>query len=176
MGFAKDRHYIFAIRALLGLFDCWQSMVGLSNALTGLLGFVSFMTAVTIGALLPDSPATAKCQLLNIPLGVLSIIFYLTTGYVAKRSKQTYLTMAAFTIPNIVGTVVIITVPPTLKTRAGLLIAFYIMQFFVALNPLIFSLLARNVAGQTKRTVAYGAYIFRWPPDSGITDCDFYTR
>lgn len=42
--------------------------------------------------------------------------------------------MIGFTIPNIIGTIVLITVKPTPKTQGGLVVAFYAMQVFQAVS------------------------------------------
>jgi hypothetical protein len=49
--------------------------------------------------------------------------------------------MILFTIPNIAGTITLITVAPTASTRGGLIVAFYFMQFFQAVR----SCLALNI-------------------------------
>lgn len=45
--------------------------------------------------------------------------------------------MILFTIPNIAGTITLITVAPTASTRGGLIVAFYFMQFFQAVRSLL---------------------------------------
>lgn len=46
--------------------------------------------------------------------------------------------MIAFTVINMAGTIVLITVTPGDSTRVGLFIAFNLMQAFAAVNPAIF--------------------------------------
>lgn len=70
--------------------------------------------------------------------------------------------MVAFTIPNIIGTIVLIAVEPTSKTRGGLICAFYLMQIFQACNPAIFLMLSRNSAGHTKRSITYAVTYIGW--------------
>lgn len=60
-----------------------------------------------------------------------------------------------YVIVNIIGTVVLITVAPNSTTRPGLIVAFYAMQCFQACSPSLFSLLSRNSAGQTKKSISY---------------------
>lgn len=69
--------------------------------------------------------------------------------------------MVAFTIPNIVGTVVLLTVAPGPKTKGGLVAAYYCMMVFGTCYPAIILLLSRNVAGQTKKSVVY-AVMCKW--------------
>lgn len=44
-------------------------------------------------------------------------------------------------------------IAPNESNSAGLLIAFYCTQFILAEGNMIFSLIARNIAGQTKKGV-----------------------
>lgn len=71
------------------------------------------------------------------------------------RWSQTLYTIMAFTVINIAGTVVLITVPANTTTRGGLIVAFYLMQAFQACNPATFLMLSRNSAGQTKKSITY---------------------
>jgi hypothetical protein len=54
--------------------------------------------------------------------------------YVLTRTRQALLCMIGFTIPNIAGMIVLLTVAPTTSTRGGLIVAFYAMQFFQAVR------------------------------------------
>lgn len=51
-----------------------------------------------------------------------------------KKTNETCLCMVGFTIPNIAGTIVLLTVEQSNKTKGGLVAAFYIMQLFGAVN------------------------------------------
>jgi hypothetical protein len=42
--------------------------------------------------------------------------------------------MCAFTVPNIVGTIVLATVAPSSRTQGGLIVAFYCMQVFQSVS------------------------------------------
>jgi hypothetical protein len=64
--------------------------------------------------------------------------------------------------PPIIGTAVIYSIPPTHHTRVGLLIAFYCTQFYLAEGNLIFSLISRNVAGQTKKSTTLAMTFVAW--------------
>jgi hypothetical protein len=72
-------------------------------------------------------------------------------------------------IPNLVGTIALITVAPSPSTKGGLLVAFYIMQCCQAQNPIIFSLLSRNVAGQTKKVAGYSMAFLGWAGGNAIS-------
>lgn len=64
--------------------------------------------------------------------------------------------------PPIIGTAVVYHVEPTASTRVGLLIAFYCMQFYLAEGNMIFSLISRNIAGQTKKSTALAMTFIAW--------------
>lgn len=55
------------------------------------------------------------------------------------------------TVPALAGTVALMSVPVTKKNAPGMLIAFYALQFFLATGNLMWSIVTRNVAGQTKK-------------------------
>ncbi|KZL65064.1 allantoate permease [Colletotrichum tofieldiae] len=65
-------------------------------------------------------------------------------------------------IPAIIGTAVIYSIPPSATNRIGLLIAFYCTQFYLAEGNLIFSLISRNVAGQTKKSTTLAMTFIGW--------------
>jgi hypothetical protein len=69
---------------------------------------------------------------------------------------------ADFSRPAIIGTAVIYSIPPTHHTRVGLLIAFYFTQFYLAEGNLIFALISRNVAGQTKKSTTLAITFVAW--------------
>lgn len=64
--------------------------------------------------------------------------------------------------PAIAGTAVIYCIAPTTATRIGLLIAFYCTQFILAEGNLLFSLISRNVAGQTKKSTVLAITFIAW--------------
>jgi hypothetical protein len=64
--------------------------------------------------------------------------------------------------PPIIGTAVIYSIPPNGHNAVGLLIAFYCTQFFLAQGNLVFSLISRNVAGQTKKSTALAFSFIFW--------------
>ncbi|KAH1657886.1 hypothetical protein KXX15_003886 [Aspergillus fumigatus] len=105
---------------------------------------------------------TLQTQLLNIAQGGVTIAVMVGGASLATWTKQTILTMHLWTIPAIIGTAIIFTIPPTPKTRAGLLIAFYCTQFILAEGNLLFSLISRNVAGQTKKSTVLAVTFIAW--------------
>ncbi|KAK1926885.1 major facilitator superfamily domain-containing protein [Papiliotrema laurentii] len=107
-------------------------------------------------------------QLLSIPLGVMAILTYLLMAWLVTKTRQALLCMVAFCIPNIAGTITLLIVAPTPSTRGGLIVAFYAMQFFQACNPSIFLMLARNSAGQTKKSITYAVTYIGWAGGNAI--------
>ncbi|KAH3537308.1 hypothetical protein KXV64_008507 [Aspergillus fumigatus] len=105
---------------------------------------------------------TLQTQLLNIAQGGVTIAVMVGGASLATWTKQTILTMHLWTIPAIIGTAIIFTIPPTPKTCAGLLIAFYCTQFILAEGNLLFSLISRNVAGQTKKSTVLAVTFIAW--------------
>lgn len=64
--------------------------------------------------------------------------------------------------PAILGTAIIYSIPPNHSNRVGLLIAFYCTQFYLAEGNLIFSLISRNIAGQTKKSTTLAITFLAW--------------
>lgn len=76
-------------------------------------------------------------------------------SFIITKWNQTLFAMIGFTVVNMIGTIVLIVVPPSNSTRVGLFIAFNLMQAFAAVNPAIFLMLSRNSAGSTKKSFTY---------------------
>jgi hypothetical protein len=109
-------------------------------------------------------------QLVTIPQGVFIVLTQLLLvstprkeesdrqlAVLIPRTGQTILPILGFLVPNIACTIVMTTVVPTPKTKAGLLVAYYGLQFFQAVNPALLLMVQRNSAGQTKRSITYAA-------------------
>ncbi|PVH74047.1 MFS general substrate transporter [Cadophora sp. DSE1049] len=103
-----------------------------------------------------------QTQLLNIAQGAVTIIVMIGSATLAQTTKQTCLVMHAWTIPPIIGTAVIYSIPPTSSNRVGLLIAFYCTQFILAEGNLVFSLISRNIAGRTKKSISLSMTFIAW--------------
>jgi hypothetical protein len=67
-----------------------------------------------------------------------------------------------FVMLNVIGNIILITVPPNKSTRGGLIVAFYMMQALGATNPAAFLMLSRNSAGQTKKSITYAVTYIGW--------------
>ncbi|KFY59646.1 hypothetical protein V496_05600 [Pseudogymnoascus sp. VKM F-4515 (FW-2607)] len=103
-----------------------------------------------------------QTQLLNIAQGAVTILVMVGGATLGQTTGQTIWVMHAWTIPPIIGTAVIYSVTPTTETRVGLLIAFYCTQFYLAQGNLIFSLISRNIAGQTKKSTSLAMTFVAW--------------
>ncbi|KAK5947904.1 hypothetical protein OHC33_011061 [Knufia fluminis] len=104
-----------------------------------------------------------ETQLLAMVLGVVIILILLSSAFIVKRYGQNCITMAVYVIPSFVGTVVLMTVKNTdTATRAGLLISYYVVLTFWAAQTLSMSMISRNIAGQTKKTVVVAANFAAW--------------
>lgn len=104
-----------------------------------------------------------QTQLLAMVLGVFIIIVLLSSAWLVKKYKQNCLIMGLYVIPSFIGTIVLMTVKNTdTATRAGLLFSYYIVLTFWAAQTLSMSMISRNIAGQTKKTVIVAANFCAW--------------
>ncbi|KAJ1028417.1 hypothetical protein NDA16_001584 [Ustilago loliicola] len=103
-----------------------------------------------------------QTNLLGLAQGSFQILVLLAAAWVAKKWNQTILTACLFTLPNIISAVLFLTVPNTKEHAGGLLFAFYMTICIQAQATLSFSLLSRNVAGQTKRAVCTAMTFVGW--------------
>jgi hypothetical protein len=81
---------------------------------------------------------------------------------VVCMKEKRRLTTEDISSPPIIGTAIIYSITPTSETRIGLLIAFYCTQFYLAEGNLIFSLISRNIAGQTKKSTTLAMTFVAW--------------
>jgi hypothetical protein len=135
---------------------CCVLLITVGNLVIGGLGVFSNLIIREFGFTL------LQTQLLNIAQGALTIIIMLSSAYVSQKSGQTCLTMILWTIPAVVGTIVILVVTPAPSNAGGMLIAFYCTQFFLAQGNMIISLITRNIAGQTKKGITMTAVFIGW--------------
>ena len=70
---------------------------------------------------------------------------------------------------SFVGTICFLTVPTdTLAQKVGLLISFYLCMSFWAAQTLALSMVSRNIAGQTKKSVAIATSFVIWATGNAI--------
>ena len=65
-----------------------------------------------------------QTYLLNIAQGVVIMSFLFSGAYLSKRYNQKILLAIVYTLPNVIGTIVFLTVPTRPDTKVGLLISF----------------------------------------------------
>ncbi|KAL8404736.1 hypothetical protein RB594_009560 [Gaeumannomyces avenae] len=109
-----------------------------------------------------------ETQLLQSVSGIVQITVMLSAVYLDRRFKQTILVMMASIAPTIAGVVVLMAVPFEPSKRVGLLLSYYIMISFWACSGLALSLVTRNVAGQTKKSVVIASNFIWWAVGNSI--------
>ncbi|KAF2178726.1 MFS general substrate transporter [Zopfia rhizophila CBS 207.26] len=120
---------------------------------------------------------TLQTQLLAMVLGFYIILVLLGSVYVVKRFNQNIWTMLGFVIPSFVGTILLMTVPNTnFSTAVGLLICYYITLSFWSAQTLGLSMMSRNVAGQTKKTVVIANNFIWWSAGNAAGSQIFLAR
>ncbi|ORY88109.1 major facilitator superfamily domain-containing protein [Leucosporidium creatinivorum] len=102
------------------------------------------------------SPYTTS--LLNIPFGVLQVVVILSASYAATHWRLKAPVLMAFTVPVIVGTALLYTLPRTPQYKGPLMLGFYLLAFLFAANPVLLAWIAANTAGKSKKTSIYSAY------------------
>ncbi|RYO88592.1 hypothetical protein DL766_007235 [Monosporascus sp. MC13-8B] len=135
---------------------CYIMLTVTSSLVIGGLGVFSNLIIASFGF------TYLQTQLLNIAQGAVTIVVMVGSASLATLSNQTSWVMHASSIPAVIGTAVIYSVPPNGSNSAGLLIAFYCTQFYLAEGNLMFSLISRNVAGQTKKSTTLALNFLFW--------------
>ncbi|CZR65743.1 related to allantoate permease [Phialocephala subalpina] len=135
---------------------CYVMLQITSTLVIGGLGVFSNLIIASFGF------SVLETQLLNIAQGAVTIIVMIGGATLAQTTGQTILVMHAWTVLPIIGTAIIYSIPPDHHTRVGLLIAFYCTQFYLAEGNLVFSLISRNVAGQTKKSTTLAMTFVAW--------------
>ncbi|KAK1224660.1 hypothetical protein PQX77_012405 [Marasmius sp. AFHP31] len=96
-----------------------------------------------------------KTSLLNIPFGVLQMIFIMLSSYVASHWRIKSLVIAVLVLPVIVGLALLYVHEFPLGV---LLLGYYFLSFLFGMNPLMISWMTANTGGSTKRSVMMSAY------------------
>ncbi|KAF2220422.1 major facilitator superfamily domain-containing protein [Elsinoe ampelina] len=135
---------------------CIVTLIIVANLVIGGLGVFSNLIISQFGF------TYLQTQLLNIAQGALTVVVMVGAAWVSQRWGQTCFTMLLWTIPPVIGTIVILTVTPNKSNAGGLLIAFYCTQFFPAQGNMIISLISRNVGGQTKKSTCLTMTFVGW--------------
>ncbi|KAF3901969.1 Sialin [Orbilia brochopaga] len=90
--------------------------------------------------------------LLNMPSGIVSILATLISGVIVGKTSTRSLWIASLCIPGIIGGALMSFLPA--RQKAGNLIGVYLVNAITATLILIYSWVAANVAGHTKRIAA----------------------
>ncbi|KAK6534161.1 hypothetical protein TWF281_005496 [Arthrobotrys megalospora] len=90
--------------------------------------------------------------LLNMPSGIVSILSTVISGIIVGKTSTRSLWIAALCIPGIVGGALMSFLP--VRQKAGNLIGIYLVNAITATLILLYTWLAANVAGHTKRIAA----------------------
>ncbi|KAI0321867.1 MFS general substrate transporter [Amylostereum chailletii] len=139
------------------------TLISFTNALpTGGLGAFSNLILKAFGF------TQLQTYLLAIAQGAIIMSFLFSAAYLSKRYNQKLLFAFIYTLPNVAGTIVFLTVPTNNSTKVGLLIAFYCMQGFGAVATLNLSIMSGNVAGRTKQVVASSLVFIAWSAGNAI--------
>lgn len=110
-----------------------------------------------------------ETQLLAMVLGAVIIITLMSSAFLVQKYKQNCLVMGIYVVPSFIGTIVLMTVHNhDTATRAGLLISYYVVLTFWAAQTLSMSMITRNIAGQTKKTVVVAANFCAWCAGNSI--------
>ncbi|ELU38658.1 2-ketogluconate transporter, putative [Rhizoctonia solani AG-1 IA] len=103
-----------------------------------------------------------QTSLLSLVQGTVHILIVTFVAYIARRTQQTLYIMMAICVPMVATTSVLMTVPNGRSTRVGLLIAFYGTFWFNGVAVLLLSLITRNIAGQTKKSIVLTMSLIAW--------------
>ncbi|KAI0796497.1 MFS general substrate transporter [Abortiporus biennis] len=138
-------------------------LISFTNALpTGGLGAFSNIILTAFGF------TQLQTYLLAIAQGAIIMSFLFSGAYLSKRYNNKLLLAFIYTLPNIAGTIVFLTVPTTAHTKVGLLIAFYCTQGFGAVAVLNLALMSGNVAGRTKQVIASSLVFIAWAVGNAV--------
>ncbi|GFZ51567.1 LOW QUALITY PROTEIN: hypothetical protein JCM24511_09334 [Saitozyma sp. JCM 24511] len=92
--------------------------------------------------------------LLNIPFGFVQAAVCVVGCLLAARFGYKGLVIIAFMIPCVLGAGLLYGLGRTANYQGGLLFGYYCIGFLFGCNPLIFSWLAANTSGHTKKSLA----------------------
>ncbi|KAF7321975.1 hypothetical protein MKEN_00720000 [Mycena kentingensis (nom. inval.)] len=98
-----------------------------------------------------------KTILLQMPFGAVQILATLGAGYAAMHFKLKAPVLLALTIPPIAGAAALLKIDRSASnSKAALLASYYIVSFYPAISPLIYTWSSQNTSGHTKKTLTTG--------------------
>jgi sugar phosphate permease len=134
-----------------------QMIEALKDPQTWMLSLITISTSVSGGAISSFQATIIKgfgytsleTSLLSIPSGAVNIVCILSATYVAGRTNTRGLNIIALVIPAVIGGALMAFLPT--DNKAGKLIGIYMTNSISASLPLIYSWVAANVAGHSKK-------------------------
>ncbi|KAJ5641507.1 hypothetical protein N7490_005507 [Penicillium lividum] len=112
--------------------------------------------------------STWASQLLLMVTGAVTAITMISSAYLDRHFKQTIIIMMLSLIPCIIGTSILVGIPFSSSRKIGMLIAYFIFYSFFAVQSLGLSLMSRNVAGQTKKSIVIACNFVFWAGGNAI--------
>ncbi|KAJ5765637.1 hypothetical protein N7520_005196 [Penicillium odoratum] len=112
--------------------------------------------------------STWASQLLLMVTGAVTAITMISSAYLDRHFKQTIIIMILSLIPCIIGTSILVGIPFSSSRKIGMLIAYFIFYSFFAVQSLGLSLMSRNVAGQTKKSIVIACNFVFWAGGNAI--------
>ncbi|TDL29098.1 MFS transporter [Rickenella mellea] len=94
--------------------------------------------------------------LLQMPFGAVQVLATVGAGYAATRFKLKSPILVFLTLPPIAGAAALLHIPRGPTHRGGLLAAYYIISFYPAISPLIYTWSSQNTSGHSKKTLTTG--------------------
>lgn len=157
-------------------FKTYQVMEAFKDAKLWLIWLISFTNALPTGGIGAFSNLIIKAfgytqlqtYLLAIAQGVVIIAFLFSAAFLSKRFNQRCILAAVFTIPNVIGTIVFLTVPTNGSTKVGLLLSFYLIMAFGGVAILNLSVMSGNVAGRTKQVIGSSGVFITWAVGNAV--------
>lgn len=101
-------------------------------------------------------------------VGAVTAITMIASAYLDRYFKQTIIIMILSLVPSIIGTSILVGIPFSSDKKIGMLIAYFIFYSFFAVQSLGLSLMSRNVAGQTKKSIVIACNFVFWAGGNAI--------
>ncbi|EJD48810.1 MFS general substrate transporter [Auricularia subglabra TFB-10046 SS5] len=117
-----------------------------------------------------------QTYLLAIAQGAIIMALLFAAAWLSKRFNQRLLCGFLFTLPNIAGTIVFLTVRTRPDTKVGLLLAFYCTQGFGAVAVLNLATMSGNIGGRTKQVMSNTFVFVAWAVGNAIGPQVFQDR
>ncbi|KAJ7346874.1 MFS general substrate transporter [Mycena albidolilacea] len=94
--------------------------------------------------------------LFNIPFGAFQVILTIGAATISTKIKLKWPVIFFASLPPIAGSAALYTLGRGAELRAQLLGCYYVLSFFTALQPMLYTWSSQNTAGHTKKTCTTG--------------------